>query len=146
MANVKPNEFPNADLPLTGDEEIYSQEGGTNEKYTVQDVWDGLKYVVNATGVPIPNYFIEFSGVPRQVYSAKIDFTGLAGGGTSFVHNLNVQYYIYVDIYSPDYGLFNCTNHVEILVGSNPNELEEITTNDLFSFDGYLMIHYIPNL
>lgn len=42
MAGIKPNEFPAIIGALDGTEEIYSQAGGINKKYTVQQVWDGV--------------------------------------------------------------------------------------------------------
>lgn len=42
MAGIKPNEFPAIIGALDGTEEVYSQRNGINEKYTVQQIWDGI--------------------------------------------------------------------------------------------------------
>lgn len=54
MAGIKPNEFNIAPLPLDGTEEVYSQKGGINEKYTVQDIWDGSPVSTGGTQTTSP--------------------------------------------------------------------------------------------
>lgn len=49
MANsIRPDNFPEIIAPLDGTEELYSQTGGVNSKFTTQDV---LEYVTGQTQV-----------------------------------------------------------------------------------------------
>lgn len=80
MANtVKPNTFPTKSLPLDGNEELYTQSGGVNNKFTVQNIWDGVQQVT--TIIPtgdtiINNQTIIFTGTTNTV---------LVSGGTTIV-------------------------------------------------------------
>lgn len=57
MANsIKPTNFPYSGLPLTGDEELYSQTNGLNTKFKVEDVWDGNLPTIIYSGDTIFNY------------------------------------------------------------------------------------------
>jgi hypothetical protein len=47
MANgIKPTDFPAIAGGLTGTEELYTQTGGVNGKFTVQDIWDEMYVIV----------------------------------------------------------------------------------------------------
>lgn len=53
----KPNTFSLEPTPLDGTEELYTQTGGVNNKFTVQDIWDGVldTVTINYTGDTIIN-------------------------------------------------------------------------------------------
>lgn len=58
MANtIKPNDFSNSPLPLKGSEEVYTQTNGVNNKFTVENIWDGVAQTTNTinTGTTIVN-------------------------------------------------------------------------------------------
>ena len=60
MAGQKPNTFPQRPLPLTGAEEVYTQLGGINEKFTVDNISD---YVLALVSGSTDDDWIEGSGV-----------------------------------------------------------------------------------
>jgi hypothetical protein len=149
MAGIKPNDFPSLSGGLTGNEELYTQTGGVNNKFTVQDIWNGNNYVLNSTGTPISNYYIEISGTPTQVWGAKVDFTNLNDGET-IVHNLNVNIYLDVRVIvtSPFASISVIPlqgGSVYILTGNDPNEFDEIGTGSAIPLNGFAIIYYIPN-
>lgn len=92
MANTKkPNTFPQNALPLQGTEEIYSQEGGVNTKYTVQDIWNGVTQTtttVNSGTTIINNSIVNIASGTTLISGGTTNLgTGstLVSGSTSSV-------------------------------------------------------------
>lgn len=79
MANtIKPNTFPQNSLPLQGTEEMYSQTGGVNTKFSVDDVWDGVPQttITVETGTTIVNNdTVNVSGGTIMVISGDVVIT-----------------------------------------------------------------------
>ena len=146
MATIKPNEFPNSNLPLTGVEELYTQTNGLNGKFTVQDILNLLKYTLISTGVPIPSYFIDFGGTEYQVHGAKFDFI-LESNGSNIVHNLDVKHYISIEIIDVNGRHVGHDNQSYYLLGTDPNSIEEVGWDGGYSPTnmGYIIMYYIPN-
>lgn len=91
MATKKPNTFTNSSLPLTGDEELYTQTGGVSEKLNVKDIWDIVPQITNVvlTGTTIINNdTVNVSGGTIMITGGTVIFlTGstISSGSTSSV-------------------------------------------------------------
>lgn len=130
MANtIKPNTFPMIGLPLQGDEELYTQTGGTNGKFTVQDIWNGVTQVittVNSGDTIINNDIINIASGTTLVSGGTTNLgsgSTLVSGSTSSVTDNGDGTYTHND---------NSVPNTSVVIKPADYETSEVATGQLW--------------
>lgn len=149
MAGIKPNEF-NVGVP-TSSTELYTQTGGTNNKFTVEAMWIAMTQFTDADGFDYGTTFEEYTSSYPELGGSTI-----VGGGTYYKDpNPGGSYYedFVLNLNTPQFGgdgtslipiwlkyINDSVNFVNMTMSASQGDMQFVTQNTLTTGRGGVLV------